>query len=129
MERIQQRLIELGYMQGSATGTFDAATTGAVKAFQRVVGVQEDGVVDYALYTQLIADDAPAYGSAEADAIRQGGYTLLQEGASGEAVTRLQKPPCGAWLCQRHAQRPLCRRHGLCGEAVPARRRAGRDGH
>ena len=90
VERIQQRLIELGYMQGSATGTFDAATTGAVKAFQRVVGVQEDGVVDYALYTQLIADDAPAYGSAEADAIRQGGYTLLQEGASGEAVTRLQ---------------------------------------
>ena len=59
VERIQQRLIELGYMQGSATGTFDAATTGAVKAFQRVVGVQEDGVVDYALYTQLIADDAP----------------------------------------------------------------------
>ena len=44
------------------------------------VGVSEDGVVTYGLYTQLIADDAPAYGSAEAEAIREGGYTLLQEG-------------------------------------------------
>ena len=90
VERVQQRLIDLGYMQGGASGTFDAATTEAVKAFQRVVGVQEDGVVTYGLYTQLIADDAPAYGSAEAEAIRAGGYTLLQEGDSGEAVTRLQ---------------------------------------
>ena len=47
-------------------------------------------MVTYGLYTQLIADDAPAYGSAEAEAIRAGGYTLLQEGDSGEAVTRLQ---------------------------------------
>ena len=90
VERIQQRLIDLGYMQGTATGTFDAATTQAVMAFQRVVGASEDGVVTYGLYTQLIADDAPAYGSAEAEAIREGGYTLLQEGDSGEAVTRLQ---------------------------------------
>ena len=90
VERIQQRLIELGYMQGVASGTFDAATTEAVKAFQHVVGVSEDGVVTYGLYTQLIASDAPAYGSPEAEAIRQGGYTLLQEGDSGEAVTRLQ---------------------------------------
>ena len=90
VERIQQRLIDLGYMQGTATGTFDAATTQAVMAFQRVVGASEDGVVTYGLYTQLIADDAPAYGSAEAEAIREGGYTLLQEGDSGEAVARLQ---------------------------------------
>lgn len=90
VERIQQRLIDLGYMQGSATGTFDAATTEAVKAFQRVVGVQEDGVVTYGLYTQLTAEDAPAFGSPEAEAIREGGYTLLQDGDSGEAVTRLQ---------------------------------------
>ena len=68
VERIQQRLIDLGYMQGTATGTFDAATTQAVMAFQRVVGASEDGVVTYGLYTPLIADDAPAYGSAEAEA-------------------------------------------------------------
>ncbi len=90
VERIQPRLIELGYMEGSATGTFDAATTEAVMAFQRVVGVAEDGVVTYSLYTQLISDDAPANGSAEAEAILAGGYTLLQEGDSGDAVTRLQ---------------------------------------
>ncbi len=90
VERIQQRLIELGYMEGSATGTFDAATTAAVMAFQRVVGVAEDGVVTYSLYTQLISDDAPANGSAEAEAILAGGYTLLQEGDFGDAVTRLQ---------------------------------------
>ena len=90
VERIQQRLIDLGYMQGVASGTFDAATTEAVKAFQRVVGASEDGVVTYSLYTQLVADDAPAYGSEAAEAIREGGYALLKEGDSGDAVTRLQ---------------------------------------
>ena len=88
VERTQQRLIELGYMQGVASGTFDAATTEAVKAFQHVVGVSEDGVVTYGLYTQLIASDAPAYGSPEAEAIRAGGYTLSDRRATPARPSR-----------------------------------------
>ncbi len=90
VQQAQARLIELGYMQGSASGTFDAATTAGVMAFQQMLGVTQDGVITQSLYTQLLDGSAPAYNSAVAEAIRAGGYTLLEEGASGDAVTRLQ---------------------------------------
>ena len=61
VERIQARLIELGYLQGVASGTFDAATTQAVKAFQSVVGVRaRTAWSPTLLYSQLIASDAYA---------------------------------------------------------------------
>ena len=90
VEQTQQRLIELGYMQGPAGGVYDEATAAGVAAFQAVLGANQDGALTQSQYMQLLAEDAPAYGSAQAAAIRAGGYTLLTEGDSGEAVTRLQ---------------------------------------
>mgnify|MGYP001066141647 CR=1 FL=1 len=90
VEQLQARLIELKYMEGTPSGTFDLETAEAVKQFQRALGLEETGAVTETLQTQLFSFDAPAYGSAAAQAIRQGGYALLQEGDNSDAVRALQ---------------------------------------
>ncbi len=44
--RIQEKLIELEFLQGEATGIFDEATEEAVRFFQRVNGLLVTGMVD-----------------------------------------------------------------------------------
>jgi len=44
--RIQEKLIELEFLQGEATGIYDEATEEAVKYFQRVNGLLVTGMVD-----------------------------------------------------------------------------------
>lgn len=41
---LQGKLIELGYMPGTATGTFDQPTMDAVKRYQRANGLPSDGI-------------------------------------------------------------------------------------
>jgi len=59
---LQQTLAQLGYFSGIANGEFDAATTRAVRAFQRASALTPDGAVGP--YTQLLlyraADGATA---------------------------------------------------------------------
>ncbi|NLF28323.1 MAG: hypothetical protein GX592_10525 [Clostridiales bacterium] len=88
--KLQSRLIELKYMEGTPSGTFDALTADAVRQFQRALGLQETGAVTESLQTQLFSFDAPAFGSAAAQAIRLGGYALLKEGDNSDAVRALQ---------------------------------------
>ena len=45
VRKVQQRLIEWGYLSGSADGTFGAKTQAAVKQFQRKYGLTADGRV------------------------------------------------------------------------------------
>ena len=45
METLQRRLIELGWLSGSVTGTYDERTAAAVSAFQKKTsGLWEDGI-------------------------------------------------------------------------------------
>ena len=44
VKRIQQKLAELGYYNGSVDGIFGSRTQSAVKAFQRNVGLTADGI-------------------------------------------------------------------------------------
>jgi general secretion pathway protein A len=53
---LQQTLVQLGYLSGAASGEFDAATTRAVRAFQRASVLAPDGAVGP--YTQLLLDRA-----------------------------------------------------------------------
>ena len=88
VETLQRRLIELGWLSGKVTGTFDAATEAAVIAFQeKTSGLWTDGVAGpdtlRALYSSKAARSSrpAAVNSSE----------TLQYGSEGTAVTTLQK--------------------------------------
>ena len=44
VQNLQNRLIELGFLSGNASGEYDQTTVDAVKAFQRSSGIPADGV-------------------------------------------------------------------------------------
>ncbi len=50
---LQMKLKELGYYQGTVTGTFLAGTKAAVKAYQRASGLSSDGVASVSLQNRI----------------------------------------------------------------------------
>lgn len=86
--QIQNRLIQLGYMSGTASGIFDVETEAAVRLFQETCGFDVSGMLPYAEQAVLLSDQAPAYGSAYV--VQQGDYTDLAEGSTGDDVLKLQ---------------------------------------
>ncbi len=80
VRRLQQRLIELGWLSGSADGDYGAATAQAVAAFQYQIAQPQDGVAGIYLQERLFAGDAHAYVE----------YQDLYEGMTGEAVLAVQ---------------------------------------
>ncbi len=82
---LQNRLIVLGYLSGTADGEFDAGTEAAVKAFQDRNGLHDDGVAGPDTLKKL-------YSSSAKKANKVVGHLgSLREGAQGEAVRSLQK--------------------------------------
>lgn len=63
VKKVQQRLIELGYLPaGTADGAYGAQTASAVRSFQRANGLSVDGVAGAATQTRLYEDpDVVAY--------------------------------------------------------------------
>ncbi len=109
---LQQRLIELGYYTGKATGTYDITTSNAVIAFQKANSLSRDGVAGAKTLTKLYsgtavkasaaatptptpkatATPAPAASAATAApaaALNTG--TTLKLGDNGTAVKQLQQ--------------------------------------
>ena len=84
--QLQERLISLGWLVGSADGKFEGATEAAVKAFQKKSGLWDDGVAGpdtlKAVYSTTAASTSAAVASS--------GMSLRQ-GAEGEAVRAMQK--------------------------------------
>ena len=58
--KLQQRLISLGYLSGSADGAFGNKTAEAVKLFQLEVGLNATGIADPDTQAILFTDNAPA---------------------------------------------------------------------
>lgn len=81
---IQQRLIELGYLSGSATGELDDATRTAAKLFEQACGQLPSGALNEDLLGMLTGESAPRFEDYAAQ------YSNLLEGSSGDAVTQLQ---------------------------------------
>lgn len=54
VQQIQQRLISLGLLDGSADGVFGAQTETAVKKLQKRCGLKENGIVDQNTYDALV---------------------------------------------------------------------------
>ena len=89
VETLQRRLIELGWLAGKVTGTYDETTAAAVSAFQRKTkDLWEDGIAGPDTLRALYSSDA-ARGSA-ATAVSNSTETL-ELGSEGSEVKRLQQ--------------------------------------
>ena len=96
VKAMQARLIELGYLSGSADGDFGASTKAALVAFQKNAGLTADGIAGATTIKALNSSSAPkANASASATAAPTSSatatYTTLKQGSNGEAVKKLQK--------------------------------------
>ena len=88
VETLQRRLIELGWLDGKVTGTYDTATEEAVRAFQRKTsGLWEDGIAGpdtlRALYSSRAARTSNAAASNDVE--------TLEYGSEGSAVKKMQQ--------------------------------------
>ena len=59
VKSLQQRLIELNYLSGSADGNYGGKTASAVELFQNTAGLTATGIADADTQAALFADDAP----------------------------------------------------------------------
>lgn len=86
VKRLQQRLIDLGYLGGKANGDFGAATKAAVVAFQGRMGLWDDGIAGPDTQAKLYSNSAKKASSMAA-------YTgeSLKQGMNGDGVRALQK--------------------------------------
>ena len=98
---VQQRLIDLGYLEGTADGQFGSKSVAALKAFQQKNGLTADGVAGSGTYEVLfsylalaadyqpIATAVPTATPAP-EAITKDNVVLIKTGVTGDAVLRLQ---------------------------------------
>ena len=59
VKALQERLIELGWLNDTADGKFGAKTQTAVKFFQQEAGFDVDGIASPELQALLFSEDAP----------------------------------------------------------------------
>ena len=97
--RLQNRLIELGYLYGTADGRYGTQTQNAVRLFQKALGISQTGIANISLQERLFASNAPAYTPSAATPIpgrddsvtSVATYATLVRGDSGDAVATLQR--------------------------------------
>lgn len=100
VQKMQNRLIELGYLTGTADGVFGANTETAVRAFQAQLGLSQTGVASASMQAQLYSASAP-YAPVQVTAPPTKAptqppkdvtieYQQLEPGDSGEDVSRMQ---------------------------------------
>lgn len=94
VKNLQKRLIELGYMNGTASGTFDQATVLAVKLFEEAYGRQQTGratqVMQYYLFSETVRKYTKTNATAT-PAAQTATYRTLQRGDTGSDVQQLQQ--------------------------------------
>lgn len=84
VQEIQQRLIDLGYLSGSADGVLDRRTEIAARLFEEACGQLSSGAMGSDLLALLSSENAPTFDTSFAR------YANLIEGSSGESVSQLQ---------------------------------------
>ncbi len=103
---VQERLIELGYMNGAADGVFGAKSVAALKAFQTKNGLTADGVAGSGTFEVLFSHVALGVGyvplatpTPEPDAtpaptypaVTQDNVVVIRQGVKGNMVAHLQR--------------------------------------
>ena len=101
VKTLQKRLIELGYLSGSADGEYGDGTKAAVRKFQKQINYKTTaGEADAALQKILFASDAPAYGAGSGNTTTPNqpsasaslsSYRTIKSGNSGEDVKAIQR--------------------------------------
>ncbi len=89
VKSLQQQLITLGYLSGTADGIYGADTKAAVRAFQAAKGLSADGMAGEETISAIAA--AVASASIVAPGSSTGSSVTLQRGSTGEAVKALQQ--------------------------------------
>ena len=89
--KMQERLIELGYLEGEADGSFGSKTEVAVKRFQKAAGYETDGIATPELQELMYSANAPRRAGAGATpsptavpAPEQGGSDAQEAPAPGQ---------------------------------------------
>lgn len=67
VSKLQQRLKDLGYFKGNATGLYGQATQDSVKSYQKLNGLDSDGVAGKKTLTSINAKNARKYTAAKRD--------------------------------------------------------------
>lgn len=83
---LQNRLIELGWMAGSADGEFGGATEYALKAFQARAGEWDDGIAGPSTLKKLYSSSA-----SKTSTVQSSVGVTLQSGMTGDSVRALQR--------------------------------------
>ena len=87
VKRLQTRLKELKYYNGSVDGTYGSGTTSAVKAFQTNNGLTADGVAGKATLEKLYGYYAVAAGSTNTSPTKKPSSGTSSGGSSGSSTT------------------------------------------
>ena len=85
VKTMQNRLIELGWLSGSASGTYDDATEAAVIAFQKKAKLWADGKAGPKTLEALYSSNAPSTSKPAS-----GSGETLERGSKGSEVKKLQ---------------------------------------
>jgi len=90
---LQRKLIALGYLKGTADGSFGAATKAAVIAFQKNNDLTADGRAGTGTLNKLYSKDVVSAGGSDSssDNATSTGYTTLKDGDEGASVKKLQQ--------------------------------------
>ena len=98
--KLQERLIELGYLKGKASGTYDDSTISAVRSFQKKNGLTANGTADNATQKLLYSNEAIDASATATPKITEAPTPTptvavpsesLRKGDSGQDVKTLQK--------------------------------------
>lgn len=89
VKELQRRLKELGYYKDYVDGDYGDATVKAVKAFQKMNGLKEDGVAGSTTISKMNADNAIKADGTSFDSLNTA--QTLKKGDSGLQVKALQK--------------------------------------
>ena len=89
VRKVQKRLIALGYLEGSADGSYGSMTKNAVKAFQSRNGLNVTGTVNSNTLNKLNSSDARKASSSSSSSSSSSG--TCQPGDTGAAVKKVQK--------------------------------------
>ncbi|MBR5985583.1 MAG: peptidoglycan-binding protein [Clostridia bacterium] len=94
VKNLQKRLIELGYLTGTASGSYDQATVAAVKRFEQMYGREQTGEASQLMQHYLFSDSVKAYTTTKLNTPTPKpttqGFRTLQRGDSGSDVYQLQ---------------------------------------